>query len=67
MKLIKTIHDLIDYIIDKGHGAAQRRKEIDLALYDASVSLFEEYLDEYGRTKKIHENLSPFEVIKEYT
>lgn len=66
-KLVKKAHDIIDFIIDKGHGAPQRRADIDLALYYASMELFDEYLDEYEKTKKLHEDMTPFEIVKEYT
>lgn len=60
-KLIKQIHDLIDYVADKRHTAPQKRAEIDDAIYEASVSLFNEYLQQYELTSTIHEYLAPFE------
>jgi len=65
-KLIKEIHDLIDYVGDKGHTAPQRRREIDQAVYEASMSLFNEYLDQYELTSTIHEYLAPFEVLTQF-
>jgi hypothetical protein len=65
-KLIKEIHDLIDYVGDKGHTAPQRRREIDQAVYEASMSLFNEYLGQYELTSTIHEYLAPFEIIEDY-
>lgn len=60
-KLIKEIHDLIDYVADKGHTAPQRRSDIDQAVYEASMSLFNEYLAQYEITSTVHEYLSVFE------
>jgi hypothetical protein len=65
-KLIKQIHDLIDYVADKPHTAPQRRHEIDQAVYEASVSLFNEYLAQYEATSTIHEYLAPFELSTDF-
>jgi len=59
-KLIKSIHDMVHYVADKRHAAIQRSAEIDLAVFETSVTLWNELIEQYERTKHIAAQLKPF-------
>ena len=63
---IKYIHDMVFFVIDKTHHKVQRRSDIDLAAYEASLLVFNEYKAQYELTSTIGEYMSVFEQIKEY-
>lgn len=58
---IKYIHDMVGFVIDKRHHKAQRRSDIDLAAYEASLIVFDELRQQYELTSTISEHMSVFE------
>lgn len=60
MILIKDIHDLIDFVIDKSNNKPQRRADVDLAVYEASLSLFREELEKYEANANNAELMADF-------
>ena len=63
---IKYIHDMVSFVIDKTHHKVQRRSDIDLAAYEASLLVFNEFKAQYELTSTIGEYMSVFEQIKEF-
>lgn len=64
---IKDVHDLIDFVIDKSDNKPQRRTDIDLAVHEASLTLFREELDKYEEDVNNMELLSDFMNTENYT
>lgn len=63
---IKYVHDMVSFMIDKTHHKKQRRTDIDLATYEASLVVFNEFKEEYERTSTISEYMSAFEAQEKY-
>jgi hypothetical protein len=59
-KLIKRIHDRINFAIGKGESGYFSPEEIDQEVYAVILEMFSEYLDEYPKNKKIQKYLDPF-------
>ncbi len=57
---INDIHNFIRFMVRKERGAFTTDAEIDALLDQGQLELFEEYIDLYARTQKIHDALSPF-------
>ncbi len=59
-KAISGIHDFIKMLTGKGQTGYHSPQEIDLAIHNASKTLFNEEYDMYAKTQKISDDLSVF-------
>lgn len=59
-KLIKTIHDRINFAIKKGHTGHIPPDQIDNEIHAESMNLWKKYVEEFERTSKIAMFLNPF-------
>jgi len=58
---IDLLHRAINFVTDKGVTGYHNPKDIDTEIHAASMDLWKKYYDEYAKTQKIHDYLSPFE------
>ena len=63
---IKYVHDFVFFVADKTSHKKQRRSDIDLAAYHASLELFADYKKKYEETSTVGEYMSVFEGIEAY-
>lgn len=58
---IDLLHKAINFPTDKGVTGYHKSNDIDREIHAASMDLWKKYYNEYARTQKIHDYLSPFE------
>lgn len=59
-KFIKEVHDLVNFLAGKNIATKQPPERIDLAIYEVITELFNTYYDNYVKTQKIDDYLTPF-------
>lgn len=59
-KFISDIHSFITFLTAKGKSGYHNPEEIDNAVHEASLSLFNKLVDQFEQTKNISDDLSPF-------
>ena len=64
---LNTVYDITNYIIRKQRGASQTYPELDNIFNLGQLDLLSEYNDEYARTGKINNALSPFKKDFQFT
>lgn len=66
-KLIKQIYDLVTLATDKGLTAYWSDDQIMNGIHKAQMGFFRELIDEFAKTKKIRNELIPFQVTASIT
>ncbi len=64
---LKVAHDLIRLFLAKERGGYETPEEIDAFLHRAQMWRFNELYEDFGKTQKLQDGLSPFSVRFTYT
>lgn len=59
-KFISDIHTFINFLTGKGQTGYHSPEEIDNAVHEASLNIFNQLVDQFEQTKVISDDLSPF-------
>jgi len=63
--MIDELHKMINFLHDKGITGYHPSDKIDAEIGAVSIELWNKYYELYQKTQKIHDFLSPFEVVSE--